>query len=111
MENLTFTDLIVKRFIDQTTQAIPTAPPSACRNEAIAPTDARSYHRSQSDCVLLFLPGPVTESDLLTESIERSRSIRRHRARRRRTRWLEDNFGTLVFVTGLFVLAWFIAAK
>jgi hypothetical protein len=110
MEKLTFMDLIVERFVDQTTQAILPAPPGAPRDEAIS-ADPRSYHHSQSARVVLFLPGPVTEDDLLLDSIRRSRSIRRHKVRRRRTRWLEENCGTLVFVTGLFVLAWFIAAK
>jgi hypothetical protein len=111
MENLILADLIVGRFVDQATQAIPIAAPSGLRDEVIASTDARSCHRSQSGRVVLFLPGPVTEDDLLTDNIRRSRSIRRHKFRRRRIRWLEENFGTVVFVTGLFVLAWFIAAK
>ena len=111
MENIILTDLIISRFVDQATQAIPIAAPSGFRGGVIASRDARSCHRSQSGRVVLFLPGPVTEDDLLTDSIRRSRSIRRHKVRRRRIKRLEENFGTVVFVTGLFVLAWFIAAK
>jgi len=111
MENLVFADLIVKRFVDRTAQAIPVGPRTAHRKQAASAGDARPYRRGQSGRVVLFLPGPVTEDDLFTDAIAHARGVRRHKARRRYIRWLEDNCGTVVFVAGLFVLAWLVSAK
>lgn len=111
VETVVFADRIVKRFLDGTAQAIPIAPRAARENQAISTEDAGPHHRSQGGRVVLFLPEPVTEDDLLIDAVARARSVRRHRARRRSILWLEENFGTLVFVTGLLVLAWLVAAK
>ena len=67
--------------------------------------------RSERASVVLFLPGPVTEADLLADRIRCARSMRRHRIRRRRTEWLKANIGVLVFVIGLFALTWLVADK
>jgi len=63
------------------------------------------------DHVVLFLPGPVTKADLLRENLIRAAIIRRRRRLRTHTRWCKENVGTIVFVIGLLVLAWFVAAR
>ena|SRR6266436_1996513 len=63
-----------------------------------------------NDHVVLFLPGPVTKADLLRENLIRAATIRRRRRRRTLTKWCTDNVGTLLFIIGLFVIAWFVAA-
>lgn len=67
--------------------------------------------RSKRKDVVLFLPGPVTEYDLLMDSMRRARSRRKYKARRRRIQWLKENIGALIFVTGLLTLTWFVTAK
>jgi hypothetical protein len=62
------------------------------------------------DEVVLFLPRPVTKADLLREKFVCAATIRRRRRRRKLTKWCTGNAGTVVFVIGLFVLAWFVAA-
>jgi hypothetical protein len=64
-----------------------------------------------SDQVVLFLPGPVTRADLHRENLRRAATIRRRRRRSTRAKWCEENAGTLMFVTGLLVLAWLVAAR
>ena len=66
---------------------------------------------SERASVVLFLPGPVTEADLLADHIRCARRMRRHKIRRRRTEWLRANIGILVFVIGLFALTWLVADK
>jgi hypothetical protein len=78
---------------------------------ARADCQADRFGRSESTKVVLFLPRPVTEEDLLTDRIRRARSLRRHKASSRRRRWLKENVGTLVFVFALFALTWFVTAK
>jgi len=61
--------------------------------------------------VILFLPRPVTEYELLMDSIKHAGSLRQHKACSRRTRWLKENIGALIFVIALFALTWFIATR
>lgn len=84
--------------------------PAASRNVARRPSTIGNSGRRCSDRVVLFVPGAVTEADLLRENLARGEAIRRHRRRRKRFRWLADNAGTIVFVIGLFVLVWFVGA-
>jgi hypothetical protein len=86
-------------------------PPAAPKSEAYKPRSIRRSDRSSRKRVVLFLPGPVTEADLLAENMRRAASIKQRQLRRRRTRWLRDNVGTVVFVIGLLVLTWFVAAS
>lgn len=86
-------------------------PPAASKSEAYKPRNIRKSDRSSRNRVILFLPGPVTEADLLAENIRRAASIKQRQLRRRRTRWLRDNVGAVVFVVGLLVLTWFVAVS
>jgi hypothetical protein len=73
--------------------------------------DVGKSDRRNRDRVVLFLPGPVTESDLLREKLYHSAAARRRQQRRVRTRWIAENAGTIVFVSVLLVLAWWVSAR
>jgi hypothetical protein len=64
---------------------------------------------SDSERVVLFLPDPVTEDDLLKENLKRAATFRRRRLGRGRSRWLAENAGVIVFAIGLLALAWIVA--
>lgn len=85
-------------------------PPATPRNTACDESIVRKSDRSNRERVVLFAPGPITEDDLLRENLKRAATIRQRRWRRRRFRWLTDNAGTIVFVMGMLVLAWLVAA-
>ena len=61
--------------------------------------------------VVLFVPKPITEADLLKENVKHAKTVRFRQRRRKRFRWFRDNVGTIVFVIGLFVLTWFVASS
>ncbi len=85
-------------------------PAVASRNVPRKASDVGEFDRGSGERVVLFAPRPVAEAALLREDIKRGATIRRSRGRRRRFRWLTDNAGTIVFVIGLLVLAWFVGA-
>ena len=86
-------------------------PPVAPRTEACKAGNIRNSDRNSRERVVLFVPGPITEADLLRENVKHARTIRLRQRRRKRFRWLRDNVGTIVFVIGLLVLTWFVAAS
>lgn len=85
--------------------------PATPANITCGPSIVRESGRSNRERVVLFVPEPVTEARLLRENVKRATTIRLRQRRRRRLRWLTDNIGTIVFVMGLFVVAWFVAAS
>jgi hypothetical protein len=111
MNNRVFATVNLKSSVGRTAQPIPIAPRTGNEREAMSADNPRPYHRGQKGRVILFLPGPITEDDLFTDAIAHARRLRRYKAHHKRMQWLEENLGTLVFVAGLFVLAWFVAAK
>ena len=64
---------------------------------------------SDSQRVVLFLPDPVTEDDLLKENLKRAATFRRRRLGRGPSRWLAENAGVIVFAIALLALAWIVA--
>jgi hypothetical protein len=98
------------RGVDRSDPAPCMEPPVAPRTETRKASNIQKPDRTSRERVILFVPGPITEADLLRENFRHARSIRLHQRRRKRFRWLRDNVGTLVFVMGLLVLAWFVAA-
>jgi hypothetical protein len=85
--------------------------PETLGTEARKAGNVRNSNRSSHERVVLFVPGPITEADLLRESVKHASTIRLRQRRRKRFRWLRDNVGTIVFVIGLLVLTWFVAAS
>jgi hypothetical protein len=61
--------------------------------------------------VVLFVPGPVTEADLHRENLEVAATIRHRRRRFKRFRWLTENVGTIMFVTALLAVIWFVTGR
>ena len=103
------------KFADGTIPENPNESPDAdvradTRRDETAPV-VPGFPGSKCENVVLFLPGPVTEDDLLADRIRSARRMRRHRVRRKRTQWLEANIGILVFVIGLLALTWLVADK
>ena len=96
---------------DQSAPAAFMDPALAPRTEARKAGAVRNSDRSRRERVVLFVPGPVTEADLLRENVKHARTIRLRQRRRKRFQWLSDNVGTIVFVIGLMVLAWFVTAS
>ena len=96
---------------DQSGPAAFMDPPVAPRTEACKAGNIRNSDRNSRERVVLFVPGPITEADLLRENVKHARTIRLRQRRRKRFRWLRDNVGTIVFVIGLLVLTWFVAAS
>src|SRR5512146_638215 len=94
-------------------QSEPTASidsPAAPRNIARKVGSSRKADWDSCDRVVLFLPTPVTEGDLLREKLYHS-TIARQRQRRRGRRWITENAGSIVFVSALLVLAWLLSAR
>ncbi len=77
------------------------------RLERASRADDRSAGGSH-ERVVLFVPGPITEADLLRENVKHAGTIRLRQRRRTRFRPLTDNAGTIAFVIFLLVLAWFV---
>ena len=67
--------------------------------------------RANSDRIVFFAPGPVTEADLQRESLRLSAAIRHHQRCRKRVRWLSENAGTIALIAFLLVLAWFVTVR
>jgi hypothetical protein len=96
---------------DQSSPAALMDSPETLGTEARKAGNVRNSNRSSHERVVLFVPGPITEADLLRESVKHASTIRLRQRRRARFRWLRDNVGTIVFVIGLLVLTWFVAAS
>jgi hypothetical protein len=86
-------------------------PPVAPRIAAPKASNIPTSDRNSLERVILFVPRPITEADLLRENVRHAKTIRQRQRRRKRFRWLRDNVGTIVFVIGLLVLTWFVAAS
>src|SRR5579862_7853563 len=61
--------------------------------------------------VVLFVPGPVTEADLHRENLKVAATIRHRRRRLKRFQWLTENVGTIMFVTALLAVIWFVTGR
>src|SRR5512146_3012285 len=85
--------------------------PAASRMVARKISTIQKSDHANRDRVILFAPGPITEGDLLRENRVHHVTIRRHRRRYKRFRWLMDNAGTVAFVIGLLILVWFVSAR
>jgi len=110
-------DKPLERTLREDDQISPQSSPAALMDSPVAPRtearkagDIRNSNRNSHERVVLFVPGPITEADLLRENVKHARTIRLRQRRRKRFRWLRDNVGTVVFVIGLLVLSWFVAA-
>jgi hypothetical protein len=86
-------------------------PPPAPRTEARKASAVRDSDHSGRQRVVLFVPRPITEADLLKENVKHARTIKLRQRQRKRFRWLSDNAGTILVVLGLMVLAWFVGAN
>jgi hypothetical protein len=89
------------------TEAVATTVPT--ENVALKSAALPQSGLSDSQRVVLFLPDPVTEDDLLRENLKRAATFRRRRLRRGRSRWLAENAGVIVFAIALLALAWIVA--
>jgi hypothetical protein len=85
------------------------SPSGATENVVLKTSALPKSGFSNSDRVVLFLPGPVTEADVLRENLKRAATFRRRRLRRDRYRWLAENAGVIVFAIALLALAWVVA--
>lgn len=94
------------------TEPVASASPSAAPRDLAGETGIvrKSDHRSRKH-VVLFAPGPITEADLHKANRKFAATLKQRRRRAKRLRWLADNAATIVFVTGLLVLVWLVAAK
>jgi hypothetical protein len=61
--------------------------------------------------VVLFVPGPITEADLHRENLKVAATIRHRRRRFKRFQWLTENIGTIMFVTALLAVIWFVTGR
>jgi hypothetical protein len=71
-------------------------------------TDRSGWGRPR---VVLFVPGPVTEADLYRENLRVAATIRHRRRRLKRFQWLTENVGTIMFVTALLAVIWFVTGR
>lgn len=71
----------------------------------------RTPDRARHERVILFAPGPITETALRRANLRNAEVIRQRYRRRRRLRWLSENAVTIVVVFGLLVMAWFVADR
>jgi hypothetical protein len=97
--------------VDQSGPAVFMDPPVAPRPSTRKASNIRNSDRNSLERVILFVPRPITEADLLRANARHARTIRERQRRHKHFRWLRDNVGTIVFVIGLLVLTWFLAAS
>jgi hypothetical protein len=96
---------------DRITPAAVFTDPPVADTEVRSTRDIRNPACKSRERVVLFVPRPITEADLLKENVKRAKTIRFRQRRRKRFRWFRDNVGTIVFVIGLFVLTWFVTSS
>jgi hypothetical protein len=111
----------IENFLRAAAQPIPTGDTdkrAACASKPVVGTDSaynasvvRVSDRIRREGVILFAPGPVTETVLRRENIRRARVLRQRHRRRRRLRWFKNNAVSIVVVFGLLVMAWFVANR
>jgi hypothetical protein len=111
----------IENFLRAAAQPIPigdTDKRAACASKAVVGTDlaydasvVRASDRIRRERVILFAPGPVTETELRRENLRRAEVLRQRHRRRKHLRWFRNNAVSIVVVSVLLVMAWLVANR